>query len=114
MIDHRSTTPPTSPEAIAGAHEFADILKPFGCACGAQIEARCGRSAAKLFAGVDIDGRTFADMAVSLGLPPQEARAMLDLARAEVVVLLCLALIQPSGESSLGPSAPGRCTCVKP
>lgn len=115
MIDHKpttpTTTPPIAPETIADAREFADILRPFGCACGTRIEARCGRSAARLFAGVDIDGRTFADMAVSLGLPPQEARALLDLARAEVIALLCLALVQPSGAPSVGPSAPGGCAC---
>jgi hypothetical protein len=109
--DDSPLEPPVTSETMSGAREFADILRPLGCACSNRIEARCGQSTAKLFAGVDIEGRTFSDMALSLGMPPQEARAMLDLARAEVVAMLCQALARPSENSNTQQSATGGCAC---
>ena len=113
MANDRPTEPPVTSEIRSGAREFAALLRPLGCACAGRIEARCGRTAAQLFVGVDIDGRTFTDMALSLGMPPQEARAMLDLARAEVVAMLCLALARPSEKPDAQHSVTGGCACAK-
>jgi len=113
MTDFRPFEPPVASETVSSAREFADILRSLGCACSDRIESRCGRSAAQLFAGVDIDGRTFADMCLSLGLPPQEARALLELARIEVVATLCLTLARPSEQPTAQRSASGGCACPR-
>ena len=110
MTDLRPVEPP---ETVSYGHEIADILKSLGCACTNRIESRCGRSAAQLFVGVDTEGRTFNDMCLSLGLPPQEARALLELARIEVVATLCLTLARPSEQPAAQRSASGGCACPR-
>jgi len=76
--------------------EFAELVRLLGCVCRGRIEARCGRRAAEIFTRVDIEGRGIEEMALSLGLPPAEARKLLALARLEMLSLLCRSLAPPA------------------
>ena len=81
--------------------EFRDVLSSWFCSCLKELDTGNSQTSEVLFRLIEIEGRTLAAAAETLGVDVKIAERMLTKTRRDVVVLMVLGLCRPLDSGSL-------------